>query len=218
MSTATNQSHATVTVLPKRRGAAARSMVYASFAKLFSYPSAALAQPILDGTIFEELQKAAADLPYPNSFAAKPWPSLPESSDELQACYCALFDPGGARGGISLGEKDHSQVDRSYLWEELIRFYAHFGLEYSADRVKESPDHLVTELDFLHYLAFLEAGTEGDSGAFARARSDFVERHLVNWVPTLADKLDHAAPGTPYACFSSLLRAFVADDQKPAHP
>lgn len=213
MNTPMDQSDLTVAVSPERRAAAARSGVYAIFSRLFSYPSEALAQPILDGMFYDELRQAAADLPYPSSLTTQAYPSLPESADELQACYCALFDPSAGKGAISLGEKDHAQVERSYLWEELMRFYEHFGLEYSTERVKEAPDHLVTELDFLHYLAFLEAGTAGDEGAFARARSDFFERHLANWVPILADKLDRAAPGSPYAGFGGMLRAFVEEEQ-----
>lgn len=203
----------TVTVAPERRAAAARSAVYASFARLFSYPSEVLAQSIINGMLYEELRESAADLPYPSSLATQHYPFFPASVDEIQACYCALFDPGVGQGVISLGEKDHAQTDRSVLWEELMRFYEYFGLEYSADHVKEAPDHLVTELDFLHYLAFLEAGTEGDGSAFARARSDFFERHLANWVPVLAGKLERTAPDSPYTALSDLLRTFIKEEQ-----
>ncbi|MFZ2629103.1 MAG: molecular chaperone TorD family protein [Rugosibacter sp.] len=213
MTTTLDQPAITVAVSPERRAAAARSVVYAIFARLFSYPAGALAQSIIDGLYYDELRQAAADLPYPSSLMTQAYPSLPESADELQACYCALFDPSAGKGAISLGEKDHAQVERSYLWEELMRFYEHFGLEYSTERVREAPDHLVTELDFLHYLAFLEAGTEGDAGAFSRARSDFFERHLANWVPILAAKLDRAAPGALYAGLGSMLRTFVEEEQ-----
>lgn len=217
MTTTLDQPTITVAVSPERRAAAARSVVYAIFARLFSYPAGALAQSIIDGLYYDELRQAAADLPYPSSLVTQTYPSLPESADELQACYCALFDPSAGKGAISLGEKDHAQVERSYLWEELMRFYEHFGLEYSTERVREAPDHLVTELDFLHYLAFLEAGTEGDAGAFSRARSDFFERHLANWVPVVAAKLDRAAPGTLYADLASMLHDFIEEEQSIAY-
>ena len=38
-----------------------------------------------------------------------------------------------------------------------MRFYDFFGLSLSEGQ-REEPDHLLTELEFLHYLAYQEAG------------------------------------------------------------
>mgnify|MGYP005811357663 CR=1 FL=1 len=214
MTATLEQPEITVAVAAERHAAAARSAVYASFAKLFSYPTEALAQAIIAGDPYEELRQVAAALPYPSSLATGNYPLFPESVDEIQACYCALFDSSADRNAIPLNEKDHVQIERSHLWEELMRFYEYFGLEYSTDRVQEAPDHLVTELDFLHYLAFLEACTEGDAAAFAQARNDFFERHLVNWVPVLAAKLERAAPDSPYAELCVMLCDFIEEEQR----
>jgi DMSO reductase family type II enzyme chaperone len=214
MTATLEQPAITVAISPARSAAAARSMVYACFAKLFNYPTDALAQAIIDGELYEELRQVAAVLPYPSSLATRNYPLFPESADEIQACYCDMFEASAGRDAIPLNEKDHVQVERSHLWEELMRFYEYFGLEYSTDRVQEAPDHLVTELDFLHYLSFLEAGTEGDAAAFAHARSDFFERHLVNWVPVLAAKLERAAPDSPYAELCAMLCDFIEEEQR----
>jgi len=203
----------TVVVAPERRAAAARSVIYAGFAKLFSYPADALAQTIIDGLLYNELRQAASTLPYQSSLVNCNYPLFPESINEVQACYCALFDSSAGRNVIPLCEKDHAQIERSHLWEELMRFYEYFGLEYSTDHIKEPPDHLVTELDFLHYLAFLEAGTEGDASAFSLARGDFFERHLVNWVPVLCARLERAAPDSPYTELCALLCDFIEEEQ-----
>lgn len=204
----------TIAVRDDRQGTAARSAVYAGFARLFSYPSEELAPLILDGSIFEELREAISDLPYQSALSTQTWPPLPESAEALQACYWSLFQtasPGGAV--VSLNEKDYVRVDRNQLWEDILRFYDHFGIEYSTDRVEEFPDHLVTELDFLHYLAFLEAGTEGDESVFTRARGDFVERHLAKWVPALTDKLTLRGAETPYVGFGNMLRTFISEEE-----
>lgn len=205
----------TITVRDDRKDAAARSMLYAGFARLFSYPSDELAACILDGTLFEEICESAADLPYPSSLRACCWPSLPESPAVLQSCYWSLFQTASPAGAVvSLNEKDYVRTDRNQLWEDILRFYDHFGIEYSADRVEEFPDHLVTQLEFLHYLAFLEAGTAGDADPYIRARGDFVERHLANWLPALADKLALKAADAPYAGFGELLRLFLAEEER----
>ena len=76
--------------------------------------------------------------------------------------------------------------------EEAVRFYNHFGLSL-AENPHELPDHLITELEFLHFLAFREAETieqGGDPGAFRRAQRDFVTRHPGRWVPRLRAKLE----------------------------
>lgn len=205
----------TITVRDDRQGAAARSTVYAGFARLFSYPSDEFAARILDGTLFGEICEAAADLPYPSSLSACCWPSLPESPAALQTCYWSLFQTASPAGAvISLNEKDYVRTDRNQIWEDILRFYDHFGIEYSTDRVEEFPDHLVTQLEFLHYLTFLEAGTAGDTGPYIRARGDFVERHLTSWLPAFADKLAQKAGDTPYASFGQLLRVFLAEEEQ----
>ena len=43
--------------------------------------------------------------------------------------------------------------------EEVIRFYNYFGLKLSDER-RIPPDHLATELEFLHYLTFRQAASK----------------------------------------------------------
>jgi DMSO reductase family type II enzyme chaperone len=78
--------------------------------------------------------------------------------------------------------------------EEVVRFYNHFDLTLS-ESPRELPDHVTTELEFLHFLAFREAqaieqGAEPDP--FRRAQRDFIARHLGRWVPKLRAKLEGA--------------------------
>ena len=80
---------------------------------------------------------------------------------------------------------------RMKTMEEVVRFYNHFGLTLS-ESPRELPDHVTTELEFLHFLAFREAqaieqGAEADP--FRRAQRDFIARHLGRWIPKLRAKL-----------------------------
>jgi nitrate reductase assembly molybdenum cofactor insertion protein NarJ len=96
-----------------------------------------------------------------------------------------------------LGAVDSSLVyvgARMKTMEEVVRFYNHFGLTLS-ESPRELPDHVTTELEFLHFLAFREAqaieqGAEPDP--FRRAQRDFIARHLGRWIPKLRAKLEGA--------------------------
>jgi DMSO reductase family type II enzyme chaperone len=100
--------------------------------------------------------------------------------------------------------------------EEVVRFYNHFGLTLSEDP-RELPDHLATELEFLHFLAFREAQalqSDGDPGAFQRAARDFVARHPGRWVPKLLPKLKRAKPPRYYEELFAILARFLEYDAR----
>jgi DMSO reductase family type II enzyme chaperone len=80
--------------------------------------------------------------------------------------------------------------------EEVIRFYNYFGLS-MAETPRELPDHLTTELEFLHFLTFREAealqrGETADS--YRRAQRDFIARHPGRWIPKLRQRLEAQTP------------------------
>jgi nitrate reductase assembly molybdenum cofactor insertion protein NarJ len=50
----------------------------------------------------------------------------------------------------------YASEDRSALFDELVRFYAHFGL--AREECAELPDHLGVELEFMHFSCWLEHG------------------------------------------------------------
>ena len=75
--------------------------------------------------------------------------------------------------------------------EDATRFYNFFQLRVSPE-MQELPDHITTELEFLHYLTFREAqarqqGT--DPTPLLRAERDFLARHLCKWVPRMQARL-----------------------------
>lgn len=175
--------------------AVACSRAYAAFARFFEYPDAAAIERIRSGAPAVEIAGALAeidpDLVPPDLEAL----SDAGEDDALAVEYTRLFDAGvsdplcplygGAYGGT-----------RMRTMEETVRFYDHFGLTLS-DTPRELPDHLATQLEFLHFLAFreAEAHAEGaDPGPWRRAQRDFVVRHPGRWVPELRRRLERAAP------------------------
>lgn len=93
--------------------------------------------------------------------------------------FNAAFDPSIGEEACTLREGLYTEEDQSSVFEELMRFYAFFGLARAEDA--EMPDHLSVELEFMHYLTHLEAVTEGtpeELQSLRLAQRDFVQRHL----------------------------------------
>jgi DMSO reductase family type II enzyme chaperone len=100
--------------------------------------------------------------------------------------------------------------------EEAVRFYNHFGLTLS-ESPREMPDHITTELEFLHFLAFREAQSlqnGEDPAPFRRAERDFVARHPGRWIPKLRQRLEEQDPMPFFRELVSQLDRFLALDQK----
>jgi DMSO reductase family type II enzyme chaperone len=99
--------------------------------------------------------------------------------------------------------------------EECVRFYNHFGLTL-AEAPRELPDHISTQLEFLHFLAFREAEAwrDGrDPGPWQRAGRDFLERHPGRWVPQLRERLAKQNPLPFFAALVDRLERFLAHER-----
>jgi DMSO reductase family type II enzyme chaperone len=98
--------------------------------------------------------------------------------------------------------------------EEAVRFYNHFGLTLSDDP-RELPDHVATQLEFLHYLAFQEAQAlpgKGDAGPYQRAQRDFLARHPGRWIPKLRERVEAQKPAAYFRQLIRLLDRFLAGE------
>jgi len=116
-----------------------------------------------------------------------------------ESAYIALFDVGVPEPPVPLFESAH---DKSHPAQEIALentfFYEVLGLK--SDPSRGVPDYLVTQLEFLAALRYMKENTtdEATAAAMLQAESDFVARHLLNWVPIAKSKLDKTgAPGFP---------------------
>lgn len=190
------------------RCAAARSRAYRLFAEALDYPDESLIETIRTGELVGALQEALGALD-PKLLDEIDWGALRDGGqgDDLSVEYTRLFDVGVSGppcplyGGLYGGA-------RMKTMEEAVRFYNHFGLTLT-DKPRELPDHLTTELEFLHYLSFREAEAlqrGEDAGPFLRAQRDFIDRHPGRWVPKLDERLEQQHP-MPF--FRELVRGLV---------
>ena len=113
------------------------------------------------------------------------------SYELYESAYIALFDVGLPEPPVPLFESAH---DKSHPAQEIALentyFYEVLGLK--SDSSCGVPDYLVTQLEFLAALRYTREHTTGESNAvsLARAETEFLERHLLNWVPVAKTKLD----------------------------
>ena len=132
-----------------------------------------------------------------------------ESSRDYEATYIALFDAGVPEPPVPLFESAH---DKSKPPQELVLentyFYDLLGLR--TDSAKSVPDYLLTQLEFLAALRFAREHAPDPVNAreLARAEHDFLERHLLNWIPAARRKL--AKLGAPaFPLLLALLENFL---------
>ncbi|MFQ5418243.1 MAG: molecular chaperone TorD family protein [Myxococcota bacterium] len=187
-------AHAIENVEGKR--AAARSLAYSTFARMFEYPDREQNDAIRSGALAALLRKALLAVD-PAVDGAVNWDALQDAGeeDDLAVEFTRLFDVGSGTppcpldGGLYFGT-------RMKTMEEAVRFYNFFGLTLS-QAPHELPDHVTTELEFLHFLAFREAEAfeaGGDPGPWRRAQRDFVARHPGRWIPELRKRLEREQP------------------------
>jgi len=188
---------------------AARCRIYRQFANAFMHPAAGHDHHLEDGEWQRELRSLAQQLPYADPFTSIEDPPL-DDTIALGEIYTSTFDVG--QGALSLYGRSYLERETKPLFEELFRFYEHFGLAFD-DGLPEWPDWIVVELEFMHYLSFLEteSNTPASSAALRRAERDFLQRQLAEFTAGLATALnDKALPA--YAHLAQLLNAFVSSD------
>jgi DMSO reductase family type II enzyme chaperone len=180
--------------------------LYRFFAFVFASPSPerfdTLAQPALKDALAGLWQQLRCTGDFPDFAWFK-------SYQEYEATYIALFDVGIPEPPVSLFESAHDKTrPPQEIALENTMFYDALGLKW--DSSCAVPDYLITQLEFLaavHYT--LENAQDATaSQSLAQLETDFLGRHLLNWVPTAATKLNSNSPSA-FAPLLILLAAFL---------
>ncbi|MBI3244687.1 MAG: molecular chaperone TorD family protein [Chloroflexi bacterium] len=101
---------------------------------------------------------------------------------------------------------------------DIAGFYRAFGFNLGG-KVRERPDHLSAELEFMHILALKEAyAAERDVLEHVEicidAQSKFLQEHLGQWIGLFADSLKQSATGGPFVALARFASTFVLADAK----
>lgn len=180
--------------------------LYRFFAFVFASPSQerfdTLAQPALKESLAELWQRLGCVGDFPE-FA---WF---DSYAEYEATYIALFDVGIPEPPVSLFESAHHKTKPAQeIALENTWFYDALGLQW--DSRSAVPDYLITQLEFLAAVRYsLENAQDVDARrSLAQLERDFLDRHVLNWVPTAAAKLNGVSPSA-FGLFLNLLVAYL---------
>lgn len=208
----------------KTRLTAGRSSLYSMLARALAVPDLDFHTSLSEGEFIRALEEAVACLPYPLPELDLVDFELPDFI-QFQADYIAFFDVGVKGPVCPLYEgaflKDRG---RKAIMEDLLRFYHHFDIKMS-DRVRELPDQLSAELEFMHYLTYLEAGIEANPDQanedaqenprldLIRAQRDFICRHLAVWVPDLAQRTMEREGPAFYRSLLKFLQGYIVADR-----
>jgi DMSO reductase family type II enzyme chaperone len=134
----------------------------------------------------------------------------PPPADATRA-FMAAFDPAISKAAVSLHASAHLERDQTDLYQELIRWYDHFGLKRRDGG--ELPDHLSVMLEFLQFLTAQEHANATDAAAVASlhaAQGDFIERQVMPLVETVIGQLETDVPR--YHALPRAMRAFLEDE------
>ncbi len=178
--------------------AASRSVLYKLLSLGFRYPSLELFETFQNGSFLDELRNNISSLDHLNAVMAER--SLFSRQKDLEnisfadfeVIFVRTFDTDSPLPPCPLYEGMYLESPRTATMLEVSEFYRHFGLFMNRDEGKrEMPDHICAELEFLHFLTFMESQAKDTEllKGYVLAQKDFLERHLTRWVPKFCDRL-----------------------------
>lgn len=141
---------------------------------------------------------------------------LANSYESYAGEYVAAFEVGLPEPPCPLIESHWNKRDPvpKVLHENML-FYKQFGLELRSSS-NETADHLRHQLEFVHHLYRMEreaviGNRLEHADQCARARIDYLNRHLGFWVPRAYLALDKKMPGSWCAQWMYLLSLFCQE-------
>ena len=137
---------------------------------------------------------------------------VPATVEELQAQYIQLFEAGLPHPKCPLLESAYA-VNRSSgeVVLENKMFYQNFGLKLDS---RAAPDHLLTQLEFLAWIDHCIAADNPERDGLARARKEFLERHVASWLPSATRLIRRHTDG----CYRWLLRSLSTAVERSVRP
>jgi DMSO reductase family type II enzyme chaperone len=137
---------------------------------------------------------------------------IPPPTAESNVAFVTAFDPAVSDQACSLYEGNYGTRERTALFEELVRWYDLFGLR--REEEAELPDHISVQLEFMHFLTFLEGkhGREPETKqSLRKAQNDFLERHLIPFSTRLHEAFQSDDPRCK--ALVEHLQAFLESDK-----
>lgn len=166
----------------------------------------------------EELIRALNELPESDSDLYSVLAHAVETRDleSLRKDYSKLFV-----GPYSLLAPPYGSVylegTNSVMGRSTVDVLNRYKAEGVSIRMKEAPDHIAIELEFMFFLISkeIEGLRDSDLGsaeAYRKKQKDFLELHLGKWIPQFAEKVETHAQTGFYKDLARSTRDFVLGD------
>ncbi|MBM3150148.1 MAG: molecular chaperone TorD family protein, partial [Chloroflexi bacterium] len=138
----------------------------------------------------------------------------------LAAEYASLF-LGAGRHLVFPYESVYTSAERLMMQEArdaVLLEYRREGLDRSKE-FKEPEDHIAIELEFMFYLCqkTIESMGKGDKEAsltFLKKQKDFLQRHLMVWVPDFCEDLEQATESDFYKGIAKVTKDYLSLEQE----
>ena len=198
------------------KAARERSGLYGLLAAVYrEEPSAALLRQIRDPRFSEAL--AGAEVRLDKDFFERPEDEL---LLDLAVEYTRLFIGPGRH--VSPHESVHRNADTGSLWgkatAEVLSFIEACGFRYRS-AYHGIPDHIGVEMEFMREIVAREARAwrREDCRAaakFLRTEEEFVDEHLIRWVPVFCQEVIEAADLPFYGEIAKLTVDFLESERE----
>lgn len=193
----------------------ARGAIYKLLSLAFSPPNPPVLAFFKDGFV-GRLEKALTSLP-PGS-----WPDLTGLEEAmaglgtLEGEYNRLFRTGLAATPYETEYDPIPAVRKGQTLADLLGFYQAFGLK-TSEQVKEFPDHIAVELEFMGLLLLKEAyalqeGWKEEAGVCRDAERTFLKDHLGRWVFSFCEQVGEVTWAPFYRASARFLKAFLVEE------
>lgn len=201
-----------------------RSNLYKLLSIGFRYPGPEIFKTFQDGEFLNELMYNVSAIPGLNALVPE-YSGMEETrKDEMKEMTLAQFQIEFTRtfdAGIPLCspyEGHYCTNPRSMVMLEVSEFYNFFGLRMSQEEGKrEFPDHICAELEFLHFLTFreeeaLRKDKMDEHKGYLMAQKDFLERHMIQWIPEFCLKLQDCESMLLYTSLAQITSRFISSE------
>jgi DMSO reductase family type II enzyme chaperone len=150
------------------------------------------------------------------------------SSDAMEAEYINVFDGHEQKKYCRPYEGLWKDADRAKQQWEVKKFYQFFGLGLNK-KINEMPDHIMYELEFMHYLNYrmIEISNSESTACkeskisqpenYLQAQKDFLERHLSTWTGKFCQLLQEKTDIPFYNQLAKVTVKFIEDDVQWIH-
>jgi DMSO reductase family type II enzyme chaperone len=137
------------------------------------------------------------------------------SFDNYESQYLLDFETNNPQPSCSLNERHYLKTpNNAQILIELKAFYKTFDLQKSST-FTDAEDHIVFQLEFMHFLTIkeLQAIENGfESLAYTKCKRDFLERHLLKWIPDFVSKANKNIKSTFHKSLAEITKKLIELD------